>query len=153
MTECDVIDESAYGTKFIKTMKLNNYVGNIDACYLYFGAAYWDKGLMDKLQQMVNEYKSLIDAFPAMKRERKIAIYRKLCKLESNWFVIHDPARTDSEIEAMKSVDSIYNYVDFIVPSGLRFHVSDDHSEPEGYTHVGGGVSTRKTRKTKITHI
>jgi hypothetical protein len=138
-------DESVYGNAFIKTLTLNKYMLDIDTCYLYFGAAYWEKGLLDKLQQMIKEYKLLSNEFVSAKKETKNSIYRKLCKLESSWFVFHNPTYTDSEIESIQVIDSIYNYIEFIVPSGSRFEVHNVQTEPDGFLHTGGSI--RKTRK------
>lgn len=142
------IDKDACSPKFIKTVERNSYLGKIDNQYLYFCAAYWNDGLLDKLQEVISEYKSLSSEFPKANNERKVAIYRKICKLESEWYAIH-PAIPNTEIESLTSIDSIYNYVDFIVPSGHRFHAAADsvvNTEPEGFAAwMRGGV--RKTRK------
>lgn len=115
---------SAYSPQFIKTIQRYPFFGNMDinGCILYFGAAYWDSGLLDKFKQTINEYKKLTDEFTSATAEQKIAIYRTICKLERNWYVIHDPILSDSDILlSIKNLHSIYNQVEFILPSGNRF--------------------------------
>lgn len=154
LTEHPEIDVASYSTQFIDTVKHHPFMANMDtdACYLYFGAAYWDKGLLERFKQVIEEYKSLALEFEMMatKPERKITIYRKLCKLEHNWFPVLNVTLLDTEILEMTKIDSIYNLVELILPSGQRFHIPADKG-PEGYMRGGGSHAllnqNQKTRK------
>jgi hypothetical protein len=119
------MDVSTYSPEFIKTVKHHPYLANMDneGCTLYFGAAYWDSGLLDKFQRMIAEYKKLTADFIGAPFERKVSIYRSLCKLESNWFPLNNPMLPHKYIAKMERITSIYNQVEFILPSGHRFHV------------------------------
>lgn len=144
------VDKSVYSPKFIKTVERNDYLGKIDTQYLFFGAAYWDNGLLDKLQDAITEYKKLSAEFADANKERKVVIYHKLCRIERDWHVIHNPVLTNTEIESLTHINSIYNYVDFILPSGERYRIETPvNNEPEGFlaqVRVGGG-KTRKHEK------
>lgn len=145
-------DLSMYSPEFIKNVRSSNFLGNIETSYLYFGAAYWDGGLLDRFQQMINEYNKLTSDFESANDERKISIYRKLCRLESNWYVVNNPILPDADILKLAKIETIYNFVHFILPSGQRFHVPVD-PEPEGYLHhVGGGgiLPTKRAATRKI---
>jgi hypothetical protein len=144
------VNKRAYSATFIRTVERNDYLGKIDTQYLYFGAAYWEDGLLDTLQEVIAEYKKLSAEFADANKERKIAIYHRLCKIESEWYVIHNPVLTNAEIENLTRIDSIYNYVDFIVPSGQRYHIASPiKNEPEGFPAQlrVGGSQTRKHKR------
>lgn len=144
---------SMFSPEFIDTVKHYKYLGSIETSYLYFGAAYWKGGLLDRFQQMINDYNKLSSDFESASDDRKISIYRKICKLENNWYVVNNPLLSDADILKLQKIETIYNFVHFILPSGQRFHVPVD-SEPEGYLHhVGGGgiLPTKRTATRKNT--
>lgn len=136
-----------YSPKFIKTVERNSYLGKIDLSFLYFGAAFWDPVLLKKINQTIESYKNLVAEFKDASAEQKVVIYHKLCKLEQEWYAVLDPVLSDTKIVELSEIDSIYHFIDFIVPSGHRYNIlSYMDPEPDGFIFRGGG-GKRKTRK------
>jgi hypothetical protein len=129
--------------KFLDIIGQYDGIHYISKYILLFGAAYWEGKLIDKLKPAVNEYKYLIHKF-SRNREKKIAFYKAICKIEENWYdpenLPNDPNLSDEKIMELKSIDGALAHVEFIFPSGDRFHI-------EGSKVIQGLWRGGKTRR------
>lgn len=129
-----------YTADFVKVVTNNPILANIGESMLYFGAAYWDHGLLDELQADVEKYKKheFTYMFENPSEQKKHEIFNGVHKLEKKWGLTL----------STNNIDGALKYVDFIVPSGDRFIVPVPQKGPEPIAaHIGG--TTRKTFKRK----
>lgn len=132
-----------YTADFVKVVTNNPVLANIGESMLYFGAAYWDHGLLDELQADVEKYKKHEFAymFENPSDRKKLEILNGVHKLEKKWGLTLSTNDDDT-------IDGALKYVDFIVPSGDRFIIPVAQKGPEPIAaHIGG--TTRKTFKRK----
>jgi hypothetical protein len=138
---------AGYHAKFIRSVPHNLYFANITECMLFFGAAYWDKGLLEKLQIAVNKYRTLLQAFRfPVKIEDKVKIYKDIIKLESQWYPdnkIYRNELSDIQIKECKCIHGALENIRFIYPSGERYHV-EKNSVPAGLSHIALKGGNRK---------
>jgi hypothetical protein len=125
-------------SKFIQTIQRNKYISEIDECYLFFGAAYWDKGLLLRFMDDINRFERLLFNYNNSDGDIKIQIYNKLIELESKWY-------TRDSVESTSPYDSPLKYVKIIQPSGERYGVFTP-KEPNGISFYHGG-QTRKVQR------
>jgi hypothetical protein len=139
---------------FLKALDRHPLLGSILESYLFFGAAFWDKGLLQQLQDAIKRCKFLTLQFSKEKDStKKIKLYNELCTLERQWYQ-QDTERTGLDEEAiikLESFDSGLNYVECIVHSGDRYKVAADidteDSESNMIIFAGGGGKTRKLKR------
>jgi hypothetical protein len=132
-----------YTADFVKVVTNNPVLANIGESMLYFGAAYWDHGLLDELQADVEKYKKheFTYMFENPSDRKKLEILNGVHKLEKKWGLTLSTKDGDT-------IDGALKYVDFIVPSGDRFIIPVAQKGPEPIAaHIGG--TTRKTFKRK----
>jgi hypothetical protein len=138
--------------KFISTIQRNNYLANIDESYLFFGAAYWEKTLLNSFESDVNKRNKLINEFYIQDNDKKIKIYHQICEIENKWYKMnYAPNKSNlsnDEILKIKKIEGAMNYVKFIQPSGERYRiVKENEPEPIRYSIYGG--KTMKIPKKK----
>ena len=119
-----------YTPYFLKTIQRNKYIANITQWELYFGAANWDKGLLQDLQKDVELRKKLHAKFKVSLEKDKLPIYKRIISIDTKWGID-------------ETMDSPLEYVKIIVPSGERYKVQESN-EMNDYMLIGG-----KTRKHK----
>ncbi len=141
--------------KFMTTVQRNPFLANIESYTLFFGAAYWEKGLMDDFEDDVAKYKALIDAFNNEKNDnRKVILYKQLCEIEMEWYsdkATHISTLTVDEITQLGKIDGAMKYVEFIQPSGERYSVKSVVSGPVGIASLSiGAGGLKKTMRKKI---
>jgi hypothetical protein len=147
-------DPSAFGSKFTSTVKHNKYLGEIKESFLFFGAAYWEKKLLQHLQAATREWKQLAEEFTHASNIEKPAIYEKIRSLESVWYTDRDHKEvqtlkqqmTDEQIMLLNTIDGAMGHIEFIYPSGDRY-VVEMKKEPSG---MGGGKKSRKMKRSKL---
>jgi hypothetical protein len=132
----------SYTKKFVETVNKHSFLSSIHKSILYFGAAYWEIGLLQELQHDVEKYKNYKKHFNlSIHNERKGQLVKGANKLESKWNITL----------STEQIDGVLAYVAFVVPSGHRFTIpidKKDEFEPESLVaHIGG--QTRKKRKTE----
>lgn len=126
-----------YSTEFMKTVRNNPQIGNIDHCILFFGAAYWEKGLLQELQNDVKKYKNYMISFSEGSDEKKLQILRGANKLESKWGLALSKT----------NISGALGLIDFIVPSGNAYVIpSAEKAEPLSAYQMGG-LKTRKKQR------
>ena len=152
----DKINIDKYDSHFITSLKHNKYFEYIHKCQLVFGAAYWEKGLLEKLQSAVKNYKKLLNNFrSSSSNNEKVRIYHDILNLEEYWYPEGKSLHlelSDRDIILLPDIHGAMEYVDIIYPSGDRFaiHIPE---QPIGISVIplSGGKITKinKTRKTR----
>jgi hypothetical protein len=131
---------------FRKTLKHNKFMTTIETCVLFFGAAYWEPGLLFELREAVKTYKNMANMFESAPENQKVSIFRKALELDSRWRRQPVGKLPPTEyIIKMHSLEGSLKYIDFIIPSGSRYVIPVAKEPEPWHTHRGGGV-TRKVR-------
>jgi hypothetical protein len=152
----DKINIEKYAPSFITSLKHNAYFVYINKCQLVFGAAYWEKGLLEKLQSAVKDYKKLLNNFRySSSSDEKVRIYHDILALEKHWYPEGKSLHldiSDQDIILLSDIHGAMEYVDIIYPSGDRFAI-DIPEEPIGISVIpltGGKIAKiNKTRRTR----
>lgn len=141
--------------KFMSTVARNQYLANIDECILFFGAAYWEKGLLRDFQADSKKYKDLAELFRNTSKENKINVYKAIRTIESKWYTNTDHTErkildlSPEQIMARDSIGGAISCVKFIEPSGDRYCIMSNPSEnqngPSGISRLS--LQGGKTRK------
>jgi hypothetical protein len=136
--------------KFLSTVKRNTYLAEISSYILFFGAAFWEKGIMKAFNEAIKQYNELINNFTKASEDKKVAIYYKILAIEQEWYGKDNaPVREDLADDSIKSLDKIEGfgllYVKLIHPSGDRYKI-DTPEHISGYTTISlkGGNKTRR---------
>lgn len=144
-------DVSGYTRKFIKMVHNNKYLANVTECRVIFGANYWEKDLLEQLQIAINKYKYINNEFVNNVIEIKILeekkentnisirsiknkqtkltqLYNHIYNLERNWLYKQEEYMkklSNEEIIKLSSIDSIFNYINCVYPSGQRYMIDN----------------------------
>jgi hypothetical protein len=148
-------NKEGYDEHFIKSLTHNKYFADIDNYILFFGSPFWERGLLKIFKEIVTNYKKLLEQFRnTSDATEKLNLYKDIITLEKEWYPnnkIYRTIMTDDDIIKCKEIHGAMEYVDFIYPSGERYHIEKNDKEPYGITHISltGGSSNRKSRKHK----
>jgi hypothetical protein len=134
-----------YNKSFIETVRCNKYMGKITKWLLFFGAAYWEKGIRIRMQDAVKIYKQLSEEFSSATNERKLDIYNKMYTIEKDWYE-NVSMLTPDTVHDLKEYGNALKYVEFIIPCGGRYCIPTMH-EPVAFLIGGERLSWRKTYK------
>lgn len=152
--------------KFITQVERDKYMSSIDInqCFLYFGAAYWDSGLLRALRHDLKEHADEVSKFYSISNKiydvekqsesdtllqieksiaDKIQIYKRTIRIELKWYI--PKILTDEEASRLEEIKSPFSQIRLIIPSGNRFIVDGIVDEPEGFSLKGG-----KTPKNRV---
>jgi hypothetical protein len=110
-------------SKFIKTIERSEFQ-YINDFILFFGAAYWEKGILDDFEKDVATYKELAAEFEATGDQ---GLLQQASALEGRW---------TNEASDAHSITGAMRYVQFIYPSGERYSISHTR-DPAGITTLG----------------
>jgi len=135
--------------KTISYIKENPLLAKIDSTILYFGATFWKKGLLSRLENDVKELNKLIESFLAETNEdNKVNLYKEICNIEIRWYdskdIPNNPNLTNEKIINLKEINSALKTVKLMQPSGERYTIMQNKNL-EG---IAGG-SKRKTQRRK----
>ncbi len=142
-------DHSLYNDKFIKTVERNLYLSQIDDFLLFFGAAYWEKMLLEALLTAVKSYKKFSEEFKTASGKQKIELYNRMYGMQEKWYMYKKyperakPRLRDDEILNLETFECALNFVQLVRPSGERYKIIEEQ-EPEGAYRYGGKRKTRK---------
>jgi hypothetical protein len=133
--------------QFINTINTNKILSNIDLnnCYLYFGAGYWEPKLLHTLSRDLRERHTLIKSFDKVDKNKKKDIYTQIIQIDSNWHNVK--SLSDEEIMNLTTVYSPLQYVHLAIPSGMRFKIEKSDDDILGYGSSLKGGSRAKTHK------
>lgn len=138
-------------SKFLKTILHNKYLAHINKTILFFGAAFWKKGLLKDFKNDINIYKNLVTKFNSNNNEKRIHYYREICRIEHKWYnesySPNSPTLSDEEILKLNIIDTAMIHVNFIEPSGGRYIIATTREkEPFGITSIPlrGGKSKKR---------
>lgn len=149
----DTPENLGVNKEFLSTVQRNKYLANIKESILFFGAGYWQKGLLQEFKSDTNEYITLIDKFKNVNGNNKLKIHKRITELKRKWYGKNykDDNLTSVDILGLEKIDDALYNVRFIQPSGDRFVIQDSHNTNEqfGITSIPiqGGMKTRKIRK------
>jgi hypothetical protein len=104
-------------SKFTEFQYINDFI-------LFFGAAYWEKGILDDFEKDVATYKELAAEFEATSDQ---GLLQQASALERRW---------TNEVSDVHSITGAMRYVQFIYPSGERYSISHT-CDPAGITTLG----------------
>ena len=148
-----IYDELKLHPTFLRVLEYNGFFSSIKESILFFGASYWEKNLLQKLESDIEKRETLINKFYSESQEspKKLDLYKKICTIESNWYNPNEqpnsPHLENNKIMELKEIPGAMGYLKFIHPSGERFKISG-HIEPAGTTtSTIGGHSKTKTKK------
>ena len=142
-------DRSLYDDKFIKTVERNVYLSQIDDFFLFFGAAYWEKMLLEALLTAVKSYKKFSEEFNTATPNKKVELYNRMYGMQEKWYMYTkyperaQPRLHDDEIVNLSTYECALNFVQLVRPSGERYKIIEEQ-EPEGAYRYGGKRKTRK---------
>jgi len=140
--------EFGVNPKFLSTIQYNQIIAHIHDYRLFFGAAYWQKGLLLRFRDDIEERNRLYNQFVKASGDEKIRVYRKLINVEKRWYqpenLPNHPKLSDDEIARLKDLPGAMKYIDIIQPSGERYSVFRPN-EPVGITSISlqGGLLSK----------
>jgi hypothetical protein len=135
-------------SKFLSTVQYNQFLAHINEYKLFFGAAYWQKGLLTRFKNDVEKRNKLYNQFMIDSGNKKIKIYHDIIHLEKKWYhpnnLPNDPDISDEKILQLQDIKGAMKFVDFIQPSGERYNIVKT-TGPVGITSISieGGVVNR----------
>lgn len=138
--------------KFLSTVQYNQYLAHIRHYRLFFGAAYWQKGLMHHFRQDVKNRNRLYKEFVSASDHSKIKTYHAIIAIEKKWYntdqLPNRPELSNDEIMQLQDLQGAMKYVDFIQPSGERYSIIHT-TEPVGISSISlqGGSPSEKDVK------
>ena len=146
-----------YSQSFLDTVKSYNDMTNIQSYLLFFGASFWEKNLMDNFEKDIARRKEYVNKwYASTTNEDKIKLYRKIRNLEKVWYYSSDTKTqlppdynlSDEEILQLSTIGGAMGHVQFILPSGERYHVDEDiHEVKPVASYPIGGKRTYRRRK------
>ena len=116
---------------FIRMVQTNKYLANISESTLYFGAAFWEKNILnEKIENDIKKRENLVSQFlNEENRDIKISLYRKTCQLDERWYEPGEaPNNIDLEEDKILELEDIPGaiaHVRFIYPSGDNFRIEE----------------------------
>jgi hypothetical protein len=136
--------------KTIQYIKDNQLLAKIDSTILYFGATFWKKNLLLRLENDVKELNKLIELFlEETNEDNKVNLYKEICNIETRWYDSKDapnnPKLSKEEIINLKDIHSALKTVKLMQPSGERYAVIQNKNL-EG---IAGGGKRKTQRKNK----
>jgi hypothetical protein len=153
----------------VRTVDRNKYLIGIERGLLFFGAAYWERGLLKEFQAAVANMKNavafferplVLDGEDSARQRQKLKAYQTICAIEREWYPADSLPPREVDDAAILRLPTIERYAlqcaDCIAPSGNRYQVlSTAQSIPIGITHIplSGGGSVRRGRTEKRRHI
>jgi hypothetical protein len=130
---------------FIASITNESYIAHITDFILFFGAAYWQRGVFDTFSTDVSNYKEYLTKFASANGDQKIRLYKEVLRLENKWYGNYQTPNkplSDEDILALESVNGAMKYVEFIVQSGERFTVAHTNAAGPSAAAAGGGAGT-----------
>jgi hypothetical protein len=155
MAPQQIMEQLHVTRQFIETATRNRDFAKVDTFYLFFGAAYWQSGLLLEFQSAIEKYSKLSDEFITISHNKKIYLYNKMRALEKSWCseeYYEQTMLTPEIVNKLPEYRGILYYVKLIEPSGDRYKIMKK-DEPVGISNIilHGGGNTRKNKKqTKI---
>jgi hypothetical protein len=115
---------------FFETVRRYKFLGYIKETILFFGAAHWDKKLLNDIQADIRKYKAYANEFNTLhlktnnnkKNEEKIRLYKLAYEVEKQWYDNHI-ALNDEEIIKRTLLPSSLQFCELIIPSGDRYAI------------------------------
>lgn len=139
--------------EFISTVKHHKYFSKINEYYLFFGATYWEKNIMEKLEDSINKRAKLVREFLEPNRPDKVEIYKKICEIDAKWYtpenMPNNPHIPYKLIVSLREIKGALGYTKLIEPSGKRYDVVSNDSilNFDTMSKFGGDITYRKNRK------
>ncbi len=116
---------------FFETVRRYKFLGSIKETILFFGAAHWDKKLLNNIQSDIRKYKAYANEFNTLhlkttkneeNKEDKIRLYKLAYEIEKHWYDNRIPLN-DEQIVALTKLPSSLQFCELIIPSGDRYTV------------------------------
>lgn len=139
--------------EFISTVKHNKYLSKINEYYLFFGATYWEKNIMEILKVDINKRSKYVREFLEPNIPNKVEIYKKICEIDAKWYapenIPNNPQISDTSIVTLTEIKGGLGYTKLIEPSGERYNVVSniESSHIAGIPAFSGDITHRKNRK------
>jgi hypothetical protein len=146
-----VIEQLHVMNGFITTIQRNPEYANVDTFFLFFGALYWQQGLLLEFRTDLETYTKLSDDFTTASVQQKKRLYNHLRALEKKWCSEEFYTQTSIDLEEITKAHEYHGIlysVKLIQPSGERYEILNK-KEPLGITNViihGGNTRKKRTK-------